>query len=475
MTETYQYIPAWRVLNRGKPYEPFWYQAQHIHAQVDRGCKRIICAWGRRGGKSTAIVAEVVREVIKEPVTVRGVEHSPIVYIVGPNAEASMRVWEPVWAAFVPPEDGSFSPPYGFLHDWHDKQRGVIAIKGGARIYRKTGESPAATQGERVTLVITDETQDMPEDVWQYLMPGLTESEGILIAIGVSKGIGRFKSYWFAGQTGEGGFYSSAVPSTANPIIQELAKKAGKTPEQWLRDNSEEDLTENEFRQQYLAEWVGGDGQVFNKYEHLFTVKSAPDPLTEEAAFKTYLEEHPGPYIASLDLGKLNDFTVLYIGDVLKSEIVFKYRVNKLDYIDQMPIIIKIMKTFKVRFVHMDTNGPGEAPSEMIRAEYVSVIPFPWSNSNKQALVSAIVRAVERSEVHFLEDDDTLKNEMGLFQGTVSPGGVIKYDAAPGYHDDCVISAALCVQKMARNRTMAISPVRKPYVSWGGRKVRRSA
>jgi hypothetical protein len=38
----FSYPAIWNVLNRGKPYEPFSWQAQHIHAQVDKGIKRII-------------------------------------------------------------------------------------------------------------------------------------------------------------------------------------------------------------------------------------------------------------------------------------------------------------------------------------------------------------------------------------------------------------------------------------------------
>lgn len=449
-TVSFQYPPIWKVLNRGKPYEPFWYQAQHIHAQVDAGKKRIICAWGRRAGKSSAVVAEVAREVVKEPELVKGVEHSPIVYVIGPNAEASMRIWEPVWAAFVPPDDGSYIPPLGFLHDWHDKSRGVIGIKGGARIYRKTGESPASIQGERVTLIIMDESQDMPEDVYQYAMPGLLESGGRLIAIGVAKGRGRFRTYWHLGQGEDSMYHSSVVASTESPVIQQLAREAGIPVIQWLRENTDGDLTDVEFRQQYLAEWIDADGQVFTNYERLFT-GTGGSPLTG------------GPFIASLDLGKVNDFTVLYVGDISKQEFVAKWRFNKVDYLDQMPRIINVLKGWGVRFVHMDANGVGAAPAEMLRAAQISVVEFPWSNQSKQALVSSMVRAVERGEVKFLRDDEDLKKEMGLFEGTVSPGGVIKYSAPPGYHDDCVISAALLIQKMAKNKAMAQSPLRGSY------------
>jgi hypothetical protein len=448
----YDYHPLWNVLNKGKPYEPFAYQAQHLHSKVDAGFKRIILGWGRRAGKSTATIAEVVREVTRPAEVVEGVEQFPIVYIVGPTAEASMRVWEPIWNAFVPSEDGSYVPPFGMLHVGHDKNRGVIFIRGGGRIYRKSGESPAAMQGERVTLAVTDESQDMPEDVWQNLMPSLLDSDGRLIAIGITRGRGRFRSYWHAGQKVDAQFYSCSIPSTESPVLRALAAKAGKPVLEWLRETAEEDLTDDEFTQQYLAQWIDGDGAVFHRFESLFTGTG------ERAA---------GPHIMGLDIGKLHDFTVVYVGDVAKQEFVYRERFNKIDYLDQVPRIAKIAREWNCRFVHMDATGVGEAVAEMLRAERVPVVPFKFTNESKQALVSKMVREVERGNITFLADDDVLKREMTLFEGTVSPGGVIKYSAPPGFFDDCVMSAALLIQKMARNKTMAKNPIHKPYVSFG--------
>ena len=453
---TYSYPPIWKVLNRGAAYEPFPWQVQHLHSKVDEGCPRIILPCGRRSGKSTSVVAEVAREVVKPPVTIKGMEHSPLVYIIGPTAEASMRVFEPVWDAFVPSDNGSYIPPLGFLYAGHDKNRGVIFIKGGARIYRKTADDPRSLQGERVTLAIPDEAHDTNEEAYENLMPGLADSNGRLIAIDIPKGKGRFRSYYHAGQGADPSFYSASVPTTANPIFSERAAALGLDPIEYLRQTFAQDLTDKEFRRQYLAEWVEEDGQVFADYERCFTATGyEPDPSR-------------GPHIMSLDLGKMHDFTVAYVGNVSEQAFVAKMRVNKLDYIDQVPRIAKLYHDYKCRFIHMDTNGPGEAPSEMLRSLGCHILPFRWSNATKQGLVSTMVRETERGNVQYLADDDDLKREMSLFEGTISPGGVIQYSAPPGYFDDCVIAAALLVQKMARNKSMAKDPIRKPYANFSG-------
>ena len=455
----YSYPAVWNILNRGLPYEPFDWQVEHLHSKIDAGYKRIILPCGRRSGKSTSVVAEVAREVIKPPVTVMGVEHSPIVYIIGPTAEASMRVWEPIWNAFVPPDSGNWVPALGFLYEGHDKNRGVIFVKGGARIYRKTADDPRSLQGERVTLAVPDEAHDINEEAWENLMPGLSDSDGTLIAIGVAKNKGRFRDYYHAGQGADSDTYSASVPTTANPIYREKALSEGLGNVEYLRKHFAADLTDKEFDRQYLAKWVEEDGQVFADFERYFTGRGHPEA---------------GPNIMSLDLGKMHDYTVAYVGDMMRQEFVARMRFNKVEYIDQVPRLAAFYHEHRCRFIHMDTNGPGEAPSEMLRALGCHIIPFKWTNESKQALVSVMVREVQRGNITFMEDDAVLKKEMALFEGTVSSGGTLRYEAPKGYFDDCVIAAALLIQKMARNKSMVQNPIHKPYATFSSPVARRN-
>jgi len=446
---TYEYLPIWSVLNRGKPYEPFLYQVQHLHKPVEQGYSRIICRWGRRAGKSTSVIAEIAREGIRPSEVVKGVEHHPIIYVGGPNAESASRVWDPVWAAFVPPDDNSYSPPLAFLHESHDKQRGLITLKGGAKVYKKTGESPVSWQGERVTLIVMDEAHDMPEDVWENCMPALLDSGGRLIAIGVAKGKGRFRSYWHRGQGAAPNFYSSAVPTTDNPIIIDMARKAEKNVIDFLRDSAEGDLTDDEFARQYLAEEREEEGQVFRRFAELFTSDGRPGTR----------------HIMGLDLGKLHDYTVAYVGDIYSGRFVEQMRVNKIDYIDQIPKIVEMYERNNCEYIHMDATGIGESIAELLRREGCIIIPFKFTNANKQSLVSTMVSEVEKGRVSFLKTDESLKKEMGLFEGSISPGGVIKYEAPKGYFDDCVIAAALLIQKMDKASQVQGSPTHNKYVN----------
>lgn len=462
MTEiTYQRPVIWDVLERGgRAYNPLLWQAEHVHSRPE---KRIIAACGRRSGKSWAMKAEVAREVLRPVETVLGVERPPLVYIIGPTTETAMKVWQPVWDLFVPPDSGTYEPPLGFLHQAHDKNRGWIQLINGAEIFRKTADDPRSLQGDRVTLAIPDEAHEIEEEAWENLMPALADSQGRLIAIGVPKGRKRFRSYWELGKGVDPAFYSFSVPTHANPVFVAQAQKAGfEDVVEYLRQSPlAADLTEDEFQRQILARWVEQDGAVFANFLKYFT---GTGPSFDETGAPT-----GGPYIMSLDLGKIHDFTVAYVGDVAKQEIVARLRFNKIDYMDQVPQIADLYRKYRCRFIHMDTNGPGEAPSEMLRRDYgCGILPFKWTNESKQALISVMVRETQRGNITYLADDEVLKKEMSLFEGVVSPGGTLRYDAPKGFYDDCVIAAALLIQKMARNKTMASNPIHKPYATFAG-------
>lgn len=442
----------WEVIERGRPYNPFPWQAQHFHARQE---PRIIAACGRRSGKSSAMKAEIVREAAKPGEDVMGVTQNPLIYIVGPTTETSMKVWQPIWDLFVPPDSGAYTTPLGFMHESHDKNRRFIRLINGTEIYGKTADDPRSLQGDRVTLVVFDEAHEAEDEAWENLMPALADSGGRLIAIGIPRGKKRFRSYWELGQGKDSSFYSFSVPTHANPIFGRQAKAAGYDDTvAYLREKFAADLTDDEFKRQYLAEWIEQDGQVFRNLDNVFIAPSG-------------FAHHSQNNIMGLDVGKIHDFTVAYIGDMKTGRFIAGDRFNGLDYTEAVPRIARMYRAFHCQYIHMDATGVGEAVCDMLRREGCSVIPFKFTNESKSGLVSTLVREVERSQVAFLREDSTLRREMELFEAKVS-GTTVRYEAPKGYYDDCVMAAGLLVGKMSLRHNYKKSGNRTPYVRFGG-------
>ena len=453
MVATYDRPALWDVLEGGKPYTPFTWQAAHIHAKRD--IPRVILACGRRVGKTSAMKGEIVFEATRPPVEVMGVMHSPLIYVVGPTRETYHKVWQPVYDLFVDSEDGSYRAPLGFMKQEHNKQRQWIRLKNGTQIFGKTADDPRSLQGDRVTLIVVDEAHDVQEEAWENMMPSLADSGGRLFAIGVPKGRGRFRSYWQLGQGEDPNYYSVSLPTSANPIFHMRAEAAGVEVEDYIKSAMQGDLTEDEYRRQFLAQWVEQDGQVFKDYEKVFTAAPGFAHLNQNNAM-------------GLDIGKINDFTVAYVGDLKTGKFLTGDRFVGVDYTVAIPRIARLYKAFHCNYIHADATGGGVPVVDMLRAEGCNVIPFTFTNESKARLVTTMAREIERRKVAFLKNDDILKKEMEVFEADVR-GTSVFYGHPRGYHDDAVMAAALLVERMAQRHRFGQASVTS-YATFGAKR-----
>lgn len=456
MVETYLRPKLWDVIENGSPYTPFQWQAQHIHAK--RHVPRLILPIGRRAGKTSGMKGEIVYEATREPELIMGVLHSPIIYVVGPTRETYHKVWQPVYDLFVDSEDGSYRAPLGFMKQEHNKQRQWIRLKNGAQIFGKTADDPRSLQGDRVTLIVVDEAHDVQEEAWENMMPSLADSGGRLIAIGVPKGRGRFRSYWQLGQGEDSNFYSVNLPTSVNPIFTMRANAAGVGVEEYIKGAMQGDLTEDEYRRQFLAQWVEQDGQVFKDFERCFTAAPGFAHVNQSNAM-------------GLDIGKVNDFTVAYVGDLNTGRFLTGDRFVGVDYTVAIPRIARLYKAFNCQYIHADATGGGVPVVDMLRAEGCHVIPFTFTNASKASIVTTMAREIERQNVAFLKADNVLRKEMDVFEAEVR-GTTVFYGHPRGYHDDAVMAAALLVDRMAQRHRFGRSSV-SSYARFGNTQKRK--
>ena len=429
-------------------YQPFPWQAEHIHGRREN---RIIAACGRRSGKSTAIVAEAWRELTQLPDMVAGKLHQPLVYIVAPNYELTMRVWEPFVRSCIGDPSAAESPPLADLVANYNKERRLIELVSGAKIQAKSADNEVSLQGDRVTAAIVDEAHDVPDTARNEFMPALTDSKGRLIAIGVPQSNNWFRSYWERGQSqdkSDSDFYSFSVPTTANPFI-----------DPGVVEDARREYPEIEFRQRFLAEWAEAEGKIFKNIDECFDGEPAE-----------YVRgDH---YLMGLDVAKQHDYTVAYVININTMTLVASDRFNGLSYTALGPRIASLYKQYRCQTIHMDATGVGEAVKDILIDEGCHTTPFKFTMQSKAQLVSKLVAEIEHTRVHFDKNDEHLRRELQLFEGKVMAGGNIQYSAPPGYFDDCVMAAALAVMLAKLRQPRKVTTSRK-YVSLGSSKQRK--
>ena len=431
-----------------KGYQPFPWQTEYIHSRPEN---RIIAAWGRRSGKSTAIVAEAWRELVREPTVVAGVKHYPLVYIIAPNYELTMRVWEPFVKSCIGDPTSGKAPLLNGKVSYYNKERRLIELKSGARIQAKSADNEVSLQGDRVTAAIIDEAHDVPDTARNEFMPALTDSNGRLIAIGVPQSNNWFRSYWERGQSSleeDKDYYSFSVPTTANPAIDPSVVEEARL-----------EYPEIEFRQRFLAEWAESEGKVFKNIDDCFDSKLQPWQKGKH-------------YLMGLDVAKQHDYTVAYIIDIKDMSIVASDRFNGLSYTALGPRIASMYQEYKCQTIHMDATGVGEAVKDILIDEGCHITSFKFTTQSKAQLVSTLVAEVEHGRVHFPYDDEQLRRELKLFEGKVLAGGNIQYSAPPGYFDDCVMAAGLTVL-LAKQRQPRKIVSNKKYITFSNKPKRR--
>jgi len=189
-------------------------------------------------------------------------------------------------------------------------------------------------------------------------------------------------------------------------------------------------MPEKVFRQEVLAEFVEDHGTVFRGIRAAATAKPQDSPI----------DGHQ--YIAGLDWGKSNDFTVMTIIDLTTNELVYLDRYNQIDYVFQLGRVKALYDRFRPDTIIAERNSMGEPLVEQLQREGLPIQPFITTNATKTAAIEALSLAFERGELKIIPDE-TLINELLAFEISRTSTGLVKYSAPAGVHDDTVLSTAI--------------------------------
>lgn len=443
-----------------------WQELGHVATATYR---YTILACGVRVGKTHFAIAEVVAQAVTPSIKSRedGEWVGSRIWIVAPNYDLADRVFLPVLRFLK-----RFFPTF---IEGYDKQQRVIYLPGGGLVQAKTAENEDSLVGEELDLLVLEECARIHEEAKEMAQARLLTRRGRSIAISSPTSVKWFMRdfelgqangfhYEFDGDALEGAkyagrtvrfvqnakvddrdaadYFSIRIPTHSNPRldVNDLARAERKVPERL-------------FRQDYLAEFVGKTGLVFQNVE---------DYCLPRATHEVRAGDPRRLYVVGWDPARTTDYSVLSVWDASAKRQVWLDRFRgPWDY--QYRRVVDVCYRFQRPFLIIDATGKGDAPSEMLVTLNQRAADMPrgrfargiegvttYSNVEKRALVESFAGALEQGEAKLLDYPEQL-SELRLFEYIESDTTkAVRYTAPRGFHDDIVMADALAWRGITR-------------------------
>jgi Terminase large subunit, T4likevirus-type, N-terminal/Terminase RNaseH-like domain len=385
---------------------------------------KIVCC-GRRFGKTRMCAYVVIIRALTKP--------DQVAWIVSPKYAQTAIMWRMIKKYL----------PRNYIKDIKEGEM-VIELVNGSTIWAKSADNPDALVGEGLDLLILDEAARVKPDAWEVaLQPALADRKGEAIFISTPKGKNWFYNLYLMG-TNENQYpeYKSFnYPSISNTTIEDFDEEV---------ERRRETTPELIFRQEYLAEFIEGGGEVFQDIRG-----NLEDSLREPV---------PGHnYVMGVDLAKHQDFTVVTVADISSGRIVHFDRFNKIDWNYQKDKIKYISEKYNNAVAYLDSTGVGDPIVEDLQRMDVVCYPYKFTVSSKYDLIKNMNIMLKSKKV-FLPRIQVLIDEMSAYTFETLPSGVIRYSAPDGMHDDCVSSVMLTAWGLSKNRCEVVGEIPKEEV-----------
>lgn len=304
-----------------------------------------------------------------------------------------------------------------------------INLKNGSEIVFRSGERYDNIRGGTYDYCVMDEAAFLREEVWnEAVKPTLLVKGKKVLFLSTPKGRNYFYELYQRGMSDEYKDYKSyRGTSFDNPFANKKEI-----------EDAKKTLPENVFRQEYMADFIDDGGEVFMNLNNI-TFDEYPEPN--------------GKLYGGIDLGRMVDYSVLTIMNE-EGQVVDIYRSNKKEWdtiVDEMVMYLKKYKPI----TYVETNSIGDVLFEQIKKRYPKVYPFKTTSSSKQDIIEGLIYDMNEGNIQIPDRGlyTPLYDELSVFTYQYSPTTRnVKYGSPNGFHDDCVMSLAICNHSRKTNK-----------------------
>jgi hypothetical protein len=274
-------------------------------------------------------------------------------------------------------------------------------------------------RGYTADLIICDEAAFMPEEtITQVMFPMLSTTNGTAIFLSTPWG----KNHFFHKAYTNPNYSVHHAKSTECPLI---------TPE--FLQEQKRNLPDEIYRSEYLAEFTE-PAYCFFPYD---LIRNCIDPTLDQITDLTVAPH--GEYYAGIDLGKLNDHTVITI-------IKHDQDLQKLVYTHEYPLdtpyshiirdIVNANKRMQFQKLLIDQTGVGEPITEELKDQGISSTEgITFTTQTKEKLLNHLKLTMQQNRLK-LPYNRQLIEQINQQQYEYSKNGHLTFSHPRGTHDD---------------------------------------
>ena len=306
----------------------------------------------------------------------------------------------------------------------------IIELTNGSKLIFFSVEQTHAIRGFTLDFLIWDEVSHSREytpdgeHIYYNIVAPLLDAKGKKeIYISTPNGAqGFFYNEAMKALNGEDGYAYLRVS-----VYQDETKD-----KKWI-ESKRKDYPELAWKQEYECEFLEGGLSYFKHYVERF--------IDKEFDWSQKL-------VGGVDFSSVGeDRTVLTFMNEKKQSIQFCIQGDLDDKYNQIADLLKQHQSNLV-YCLFESNSIGEVMGHQIKkllpTGLRSKIDFIYtSNSVKQDYIDKLALDIERKNISFMENNETLKDELGTYTYKISKTGLKVFNALDGYHDDTIISLAL--------------------------------
>ena len=401
-------------------------------AFINSTAKRKVIVAGRRGGKTTGVAM----------LSSQNFPAGRRILYAAPTAEQTDAYWSRV------KEYLHEALTDGIAKKWEGDR--IMELPNGGRIKAKTAWNADTLRGDYADLLLMEEYSIMDPLAWEEVgAPMLLDNNGDAVFIFTPKRKNHaWQLYNRAIQDTSGRWASWHFTSYDNPYLSQEA----------LAEITR-DMTEENYRQEIMAEFLEGEGVVFrNIASCLFApLSDTPDNHKDHTI------------VAGVDWGKQQDYTAISVGcAACRRELVLD-RFNQIDYHFQSERLILLFNKWNVTHAVAEQNSIGVPIIEQLQRRGIRVIGFETTATSKAPLIESLALELERGTTQFL-NIPAATSELETYERKVNSHTQRAYYSAPeGLHDDTVMARALMLRAMLEVNPRKAQPAKpNPWLKMKG-------